>query len=148
MIDLSNYFVMVENSLFDLRVDPTKARTDRAGKWHFYRGSAEIWIDIWYNEKLDRAYFQVVAPAIPIPDSRKETFFKELLEYNDKMFGVAFTIYKDWAFIKEIREVDGLDQNEVLATINRIAMYCDKYDDLLKLKYGIPPEFPGMPPIN
>lgn len=148
MIELQVYYNMVENALVHLGADPIQSRGPLPGKWWMRKGSAELWIDIWYEEKLERAYFQVVAPAIPIPLSKRESFFKELLEFNDKMYGVAFTIYNDWAFIKEIREVDGLDDNEVLAIINRIGLYCDKYDDLLKYKYSVPPLFPGPPPTR
>ncbi len=144
-MDLTEHYKMIESALFNLGVNPETSRGVIPGKWSMKKGSAEIWIDLWYDEKIDRAYFQVVAPAIPIPFENKENFFRELLEYNDKMFSVAFTIYNGWAYIKEIREVNGLDDNEVLATIHRIGTYCDKYDDLLRIKYKIAPEFPGPP---
>jgi hypothetical protein len=53
---------------------------------------------------------------------------------------VAFTIFKDKAYIKSIRELEGLDKSEVKSTFDRIGIYADDYDDKLKAKY-----FPTTP---
>ena len=71
-----------------------------------------------------------------IPDSNREQFYEELLTINDKLYGVAFTIYNNWTWLKHIREVDGLDESEVTATIHRIGNYADDYDEKLISKYG------------
>ena len=44
-------------------------------------------------------------------------------------------MYKDWAWLKMIRECDGLDENEAFGIITRVGNYADQYDDLLKEHY-------------
>ena len=69
-------------------------------------------------------------------DEVRLPFFQELLELNDKLFGVAFGIYNGWTWLKVIREVDGMDENEAFAMLTRIGNYADQYDDYLINKYG------------
>ena len=83
---------------------------------------------------------------IPTDMKRKNLLFEELLIINDKLFGVAFTIYQGWVYLKVIREVDGMDQNEAMAMLHRIGNYADQYDDELIAKYGDAPVDP--PPDN
>lgn len=147
MEDLQVYYAMVENVILGFGVDPVTCRGDKPGMWKLYKGSAEVWIDIWYIEREQRAYFQAMAPVMAVPTQNREEFFKELLVLNDQMFGVAFCIYNDWAYIKEIREVEGLGQSEVESTLNRVGIYSDDYDDMLRTKYGgSNPVPPGAPP--
>lgn len=149
MQDLSSNYQMVENILSGFGIDPAQCRGERAGQWALFRGSAKVWIDLWHIETEGRAYFQVMSPVMMFPEPSKQgEFFKELLEINDKLFGVGFTIYNGWAWLKHIRELDGLDQAEATATINRIGVYADQYDDYLKQKYGeyVPQQsVPGAP---
>jgi hypothetical protein len=74
---------------------------------------------------------------MPLPKDRKDEFFKELLSINDKLFGVAFAIYDEWAWLKCIREVDNMSVSEALAIIRRVGYYADEYDDLLMKKYNV-----------
>jgi hypothetical protein len=48
---------------------------------------------------------------------------------------VGFTIFKDKAYIKAIRELEGLDKSEVKATFDRVSIYANDWDDKLKQKY-------------
>ena len=85
-----------------------------------------------------------MSPVMRLPEEAKQpAFFKELLELNDKMFGVAFTIFNGWTWLKHIREVDGLDKSEASAMMHRTGNYADKYDDELKSKYGEAPRKPN-----
>jgi len=151
MEDLQQYFAMVERVITGFGVDPAVCRGDKPGMWRLYKGSAEVWIDIWHVEREERAYFQAMSPVMPVPTQNREAFYKELLELSDQMYGVAFTIYKDWAYIKVIREVNKLDQDEIEATLNRVGIYADDYDDMLKTKYGNGGGaniVPGAPPVS
>lgn len=137
MQDLSSSFSMIEAIFSEFGIDPVACRGEKPGQWALVRGSAKVWVDIWYIESEGRAYFQCMSPVMMFPAPEKHgEFFKELLEINDQLFGVGFTIYNGWAWLKHIRELDGLDQAEATATINRIGVYADKYDDILKAKYG------------
>ena len=137
MENLQYYYDMVEKSISDLGVDPAVCRGEKEGQWSLKKGSASVWIDIWHIEQENRAYFQVLAPVMQVPPANQEEFFKELLELNYTLYGVAFVKYQDWVYVKLIRECDGMEQKEAAATINRVGWYADEYDDRLKVKYGV-----------
>ena len=119
-------------------VDPAIWRGQKPGQWSMQKGSASVWVDVWHIEQENRAYFQVLAPVMQVPDpSRQHAFFQELLELNYTLYGVAFVKFNDWIYVKLIRECDGLEQKEAAATINRVGWYADEYDDKLKVKYGL-----------
>jgi hypothetical protein len=145
MEDLETYYIMVEDVILSFGVDPVACRGDKPGMWKMFKGSAEVWIDIWHFDREQRAYFQVMAPVMELPKQQREEFYRDLLELNDQMFGVAFSVSGNWAYIRVLREVEGLGHNEVEATINRVGIYCDDYDDMLRKKYGVTIE-PGAPP--
>ncbi len=142
------YYDMVENVIRTLGVDPAQCRGEKEGMWRVFKGSAEVWIDIWNIENESRGYFQVMAPIMPVPADNCEQFFRELLELNDQMFGVSFSLFKEWCYIKTIREVENLEQTEIASTLNRVGNYSDQFDEVLKTKYGAipPPQNPGAPP--
>ncbi|MBD3639250.1 MAG: YbjN domain-containing protein [Crocinitomicaceae bacterium] len=135
MSNIQTYYDMVESCIRQLGVDPATCRGDRPGAWSLVRGSAKVYIDCWHIESQGRPYFQVMSPVMKVPEQNKETFFYDLLSFNDKLFSCAFSIYNEWAWIKMIRECDGLDASETLAIIQRVGAYADQYDDLLKQHY-------------
>ena len=150
MQDLSKYFTMVEEIIQSLGVDPSLCRGQNPGQYSLMLGSARVWIDVWYIESQSRSYFQAMSPVMRLPILQSQhAFFQELLEINDKLYGVAFTVYNGWAWLKHIRETDGLDKSEAEAMTHRIGVYADQYDDYLKGKYGEAPIIgsaaPGAP---
>ena len=136
MENLQPYYDIVEKFIANLGVDPAGCRGDKPGQWNLVKGSAPVWIDIFYLENEKRSYFQVMSPICYIPDSNQAMFMQELLETNHQLFGVAFTKYRDVIYIKMIREVRGLDSDEASDMIFRIGNYADHYDDQLIQKYG------------
>jgi hypothetical protein len=143
MIDINYYYQMVENFIASIGVDPSQCRGNTPGQWSLYRGSALVYVDLWHIEKENRAYIQCMSPVMPLPEmSLQGALFQELLEINDKLYGVGFTLYNGHIWLKHIREVDGLDANEAAAIMNRIGIYADQYDDYLKQKYGLAPPPP------
>jgi hypothetical protein len=79
----------------------------------------------------------VIAPVCEVPVNNQQLFTKELLEINHSLYGVAFTVFKEWAYIKSIRELQGLDKTEVMSTFDRVGIYADEWDDKLRTKYQI-----------
>ena len=136
-MNLQQYYDMVDNIIKSLGVDPAACKSETPGQWNLKKGSATVWIDVWQVQNEERGYFQVMSPVCQVPVNNQHLFTKELLEINHTLYGVAFTIFKDWAYIKMIREVDGLDQKEAEAMINRVGNYADDWDDKLKAKYGL-----------
>jgi hypothetical protein len=135
MSELQNAYRIVEQCIENLGLDPTTVRGEKEGQWSLNKGSAKVWIDVWHIEKEDRAYFQAMSPVMQDPANNTD-LYRELLEINDKLFGVAFTLYNGWVWLKMIREVEGMDENEAFAMITRIGNYADQYDDLLIGKYA------------
>lgn len=144
--ELVPVFNMIETIIRDLGIDPTTTRGEKPGQWSLVKGSAKVWIDVWHIERENRAYFQVMSPVMRLPaQEMRLPFFQELLEINDKLFGVAFTMYNGWIWLKHIRETDGLDKSEAEAMIHRVGNYGDQYDDHLKQKYPEAAQQAGAP---
>jgi hypothetical protein len=139
---IEHYHNLVEQVLTEYKVDPATARGQSPGQWNLKLGSASVWVDIFQTKDAQgnltqNGYFQVIAPICEVPVNNQNLFTKELLEANHSLYGVAFSIYKDWAYIKSIRELMGLDKTEVMSTFDRVGIYADEWDDKLKTKYGI-----------
>lgn len=153
-MDLTPYYNIVENCITRVGADPTACKESKPGSWSLKKGSAKVWIDVWYIEKEGRPYIQVMSPVMKFPGDglKRSALFEELLTINDKLFGCAFTIFNNFVWLKSIRECDGLDENEAFAMLTRIGNYADQYDDFLVQKYlpqdaaayaGTAPETPG-----
>jgi hypothetical protein len=136
MENLSSYYTIIEECIQRLGIDPVQCRGEKEGQWSLTKGSAKVWLDLWHIEREGRAYLQVMSPFMEVPASNREVFFEDLLKTNDQMFGVAFSVYDGWSWLKVIREVDGLDSDEAFAMLTRVGNYADKYDDEFLEKYG------------
>ena len=139
---IQHYFNLVEEVLTDYKIDPTAARGQGPGQWNLRLGSANVWVDIFQTKDANGnlnsyGYMQVMAPICDVPVNNQHIFTKELLEANHSLYGVGFTIFKEKAYIKSIRELQGLDKTEVMSTFDRVGIYADEWDDKLKTKYGI-----------
>ncbi len=138
-MDLQPFYDVVEKGISELGVDPVECRGENPGQWNLKKTDTTVWVDLFYIEKEDRPYYQVMSPIFQIPtdDNTKNNLFHELLEINDTFYGVAFTVYQDWIYIKVIREANGMDSAESLAMLLRVGTYADQYRHELAEKYGI-----------
>ena len=137
---IQQYYNMIDEVLIEYKIDPGTARGQQPGQWSLKMGSANVWVDIFQSKDaqgnlIQNGYFQVLAPVCDVPVNNQNLFTKELLEINHSLYGVAFTIFKEKAYIKAIRELQGLDKSEIKATFDRVAIYADDWDDKLKAKY-------------
>lgn len=137
---IQHYFNLVEEVLVEYKVDPATARGQNPGQWNLKLGSASVWVDVFQSKDaqgnfIQSGYFQVMAPVCDVPVNNQHIFTKELLEINHSLYGVAFTIFQEKAYIKAIRELQGLDKSEVKSTFDRIGIYADDWDDKLRTKY-------------
>ncbi len=142
---IQHYYNMFEQVLAEYKVDPTTARGQAPGQWNLKLGSASVWVDVFQSKDAQGnlaqyGYLQILAPVCDVPVNNQHLFTKELLEINHSLYGVAFTIFKDKAYIKSIRELQGLDISEIRSTLDRVGIYANDWDDKLKAKYGIFPE--------
>jgi hypothetical protein len=137
---IQHYFSMVEQVLAEYKIDVAAARGDQPGQWNLRLGSASVWVDVFQAKDAQGnltqyGYLQVMAPICDVPVENQSLFTRELLEINHSLYGVSFTIFKEKAYIKAIRELQGLDISEVKSTFDRVGIYADEYDDKLKAKY-------------
>jgi hypothetical protein len=140
MQSIQHYYNMVEEVITGLGVDPATCRGDQPGQWNLKLGSASVWVDVFQSKDadgnlIDYGYLQILAPVCEVPVNNQHIFTKELLEINHTLYGVGFTIFGNNAYIKAIRELEGLDKSEVSSTFNRVGVYADDWDDKLKAKY-------------
>jgi hypothetical protein len=140
MNSIEHYYNLVEEVLKDYQIDPATARGQQPGQWNLKWGSAKVWVDIFQSKDaqgnlIQSGYFQVMAPVCEVPVNNQHLFTKELLEANHSLYGVAFSIFKENAYVKALRELEGLDKSEVKATFDRVGIYADEWDDKLKTKY-------------
>jgi hypothetical protein len=134
------YYNLVEEVLSDYKIDPSTARGQNQGQWNLKLGSANIWVDVFLTKDAQGnptqyGYMQVLAYVCDVPVNNQQLFTKELLEVNHQLYGVAFTIFQEKAYIKSIRELEGLDKSEIRAIFDRVGIYANDWDDKLKSKY-------------
>ena len=131
---IQHYYNMFEQVLVEYKVDPTTARGQAPGQWNLKLGSASVWVDVFQSKDAQGnlaqyGYLQVLAPVCDVPVNNQHLFTKELLEINHSLYGVGFTIFKDKAYIKSIRELQGLDISEIRSTLDRVGIYANDWDD-------------------
>ena len=134
------YYNLVEEVLVEYKIDPAVARGQQPGQWNLKLGSASIWVDVFQSKDAqgnyaNYGYLQLLAPVCDVPVNNQHLFTKELLEINHSLYGVWFTIFSEKAYIKSIRELEGLDKSEIKSTFDRVGIYTDDWDDKLKTKY-------------
>ncbi len=138
MTEQENTIVLVENAIRKIGVDPAVCKGEKVGQYSLVQGSANVWIDVLFVARENSCYFQVMSPIMILHNvTNKVGLFEELLTINDTLYNVAFTLFNNFVWLKTIREVKGLDEDEILAQIRRIGTYGDQYDDYLKQKYEI-----------
>lgn len=138
MESLQPYYEIVESAIHDLGVNAEEARGENDGEWNLKRGTASVWIDLWYIESEEGAYFQVMAPVMTLPEDEdnQNKLAHELLKINYTLYGVTFAIHEDGVYLRNIREVEELDKSEVIYMIGRCGNYADNYNDELVKKFG------------
>ncbi len=135
-MDFIQTSALVEASLKGLNVDPVACRGQNQGQWSLiYKGST-VWIDVFnFPSTPERWYFQVMSPLLVLPDKNIESFYQNLLEINHTLFGSWICKKNDWSYLMFLREAAGLDLNEINATLDRVAFYCNDYKGKLTFKF-------------
>lgn len=141
MSELNHYYEIVEQGIAQVVDNIASTRRDEKGSWTLYKGDIEIWVDLWEIEQGLRGsrqnlpYFQVMSVLETVPANVNPALFKELLEINYKLYGVAFCISHDRLILKIIREAEFLNAEEVYFMILRVGNYASEYAPLIINKY-------------
>ncbi|CAA6815029.1 MAG: Unknown protein [uncultured Aureispira sp.] len=145
MLNLKKYYSTVEQAIIKIGLDPTKFRGEQEGEWTLHRGEYTIWIDVWNDPVEKVAYLQVVAPVIEIPEESQAVLFRDLLQINLQLCGIAFSVHGEKVVLKGTRVAEGLDVEEAHAMIMLISKYVSNFSPILLKRYFNSGE-PGIPP--
>jgi hypothetical protein len=141
MSELSHYYEIVEQGIAQIVEDVSTTRRPEVGSWTLYKSDLEIWVDLWEIEqglrgsKKKLPYFQVMSVLETIPEDVNPLIYKELLEINYKLYGVAFCISANKLLLKVIREAEFLNSEEVYYMILRIGNYATEFAPTIINKY-------------
>ncbi|MFH0867364.1 MAG: YbjN domain-containing protein [Bacteroidota bacterium] len=139
MQNLETFYALVENVIKKIGVDPAVCRGEKPGQWNMRKGSGDVWVDIWKLEDKDYGYIQIMGPVSQIPAGRELEFYKEMMEINHGLYACSLTKHENWLYVKSIRELEDLNESEVVAMFDRVGYYVDFYDDFIKNKYFTEP---------
>lgn len=137
MQDLTPYYEMVEACIREIGIEPSTVRNEKQGQWSLQKGSAPVWVDVFYDDNNKCAYIQMMSPIVEVPSNNTIAFYEEILKKGHDLFGVGFTQFDKWVYIKSIRECKNLQQSEAMAMLNRVGVYADEFDDYFKNKYAV-----------
>lgn len=145
MLNLKKYYSTVEQAIAKIGLDPAKFRGEQEGEWTLHRGKYTIWIDVWNDPVEKVAYLQVVAPVMEIPEESQTVLFRDLLQINLQLCGIAFSVHGEKVVLKGTRVAEGLDVEEAHAMIMLISKYVSNFSPILLKRYFNSGE-PGIPP--
>jgi hypothetical protein len=129
-------YQMVEKSIEGLKVDPALCRGEKPGQWSYKLKDATIWIDVFeWNAGSGKYYIQVMSPLCVVPDLKTQEFLLDVLEINYKLVGCSICKKGDWLYILNLREIEGIDQSEIDATLDRVGFYSTDYYGKLAFKF-------------
>ncbi len=134
-MDLTPYYQAVEDCVTELGIDPKLCRGKHTGQWNLRKNSIEVRVDVFKKEKDKFGYFQCIAAVSKIPETRTLEFYEDVLEKSHQLFGVGLTKYKEWIYIKIIRELEGIEKTEIMNSMQRIGNYAVTLSNDFKDKY-------------
>jgi hypothetical protein len=88
---------------------------------------------------------QAVVAIAPLfktpPEARREEFYRQLLEHNAFMGGMAaFAIQPDgWVVVHAGRSRKGLDAHELATLVSGVGKFADEFDDKLIAAFYVAP---------
>ncbi len=145
MPNLHKYYTTVEQAIAKIGLDPAKFRGENEGEWTLHRGDYVIWIDVWRDNVEQTTYLQVVAPVMEIPTESQMVLYKDLLQINLQLCGVAFCVQGENVILKGTRVAEGLDVEEAFAMIMLVGKYVSNFAPRLLERY-FNNGSPGQPP--
>jgi hypothetical protein len=136
---LENYFLIVEDAIKMLEVEPETTRGNEAGQWNLLTGELEVWVDVMPAPETNVHYFQVMTPFCQIPPENADSFMLEILKRNYQMIDSSFTIFNGGIYLRCIKDMIYLDAEQCFVAINRIGYYAIEYKKALKELYQLIP---------
>lgn len=131
---VEEYKNIIEECIKYVGLDPEDCWDPEGEYWTFYKGSAVINIYIFPLQKESgiEYYVSFESPILRIPDNNREVLYERLLKENAQRIAVKFGIRDDWVICETNRELDGIDFEEALRCMFRVAEVADALDDEIK----------------
>jgi hypothetical protein len=133
MNEITIYQYLIDKAIKRLGLNPEKCYQENYN-WHLQSGSVILDLSVFLFD--GRHYFKVEAEIIAVPTENLTEFYETLLYYNHDFNGFAFLIHDQKVYLKSVRELQGMDENEAFAIITKVGNYADKFDGKLKEKFG------------
>ena len=133
--DLSFYKGMIEDIVKSWNLNPQEIFDANLNVWRLVQGSAYFDIGI-YNFQNGGDYLVVSSPICKIPANNLLAFYRRLLEMNDTMLGVKFSVQGNQVWMLAQRECEGMDIGEAKRLIDNLRFFADEVDDELMNKFG------------
>ena len=128
MNNIATYQYIIESAIRRLGLNPQNClRGDCT--WYLESGSITLNLNIFLLH--GHHYFKVEAAIIDAPTERLTEFYETLLHHNHDFNGFAFLLHEGKVYIKSVRELRGMDENEAFSIITKVGNYADKFDDEL-----------------
>lgn len=124
MKDFNTYKYVIEKAIERLGLNSSKCVVGDC-KWQLKKGNLKV--NLSFFETHGREYFKVQAPICKVPTLNVTNFYKNLLQYNHEFNGFAFLIYNDKVYLKAVRELQGMDDNEAFSMITKVGNYAERF---------------------
>jgi hypothetical protein len=137
-MDLEEYSEIIEECIRYVGLDPEECWDPAGEYWTFYKGSAMINAYIFSIERggKEEHYLSFESPIMELPDKNREDLFERLLLENAQRIAVKFSIRDGMIVCEANRELEGIDFNEALRCMFRVAEIADTLDDELKESFA------------
>lgn len=131
---MNEYTKIIEECIRYVGLDPEECWDADREQWTFYKGSAMLNVYIFPIERESGAeyYISFESPIMDLPSDNREQFFERLLRENAQRIAVKFSIRDERIVCETNRELDGIDFDETLRCMFRVAEVADALDDELK----------------
>jgi len=133
-MELNKYTEIIEECIRSVGLDPEECWDAEREYWTFYKGSAMLNVYIFPMEREEgpEYYISFESPIMELPSDNRENLFERLLRENAQRIAVKFSIRDDWIVCETNRELEGIDFDESLRCMFRVAEVADALDDELK----------------
>ncbi len=127
---------MIEDLLMSIDSDIIDAReeTHEAIGWTLSRGSAQVFIYLSKDEEAPTV--RIVSPILYLPPDKLLPFYRRCLELNMKLLNCAIAAQENLIFIVNERPSYGLDEEELVGTLDYLSSVADELDDELAQEFG------------
>lgn len=127
---------VIEKSLESFGINSYDVIDPNGSRWSFSYKNSNVIIDVFaYPDTPDLYHIQVISPLCKLVDRKKEEFAIDLLEINFNLFGCGICKINEWMYVLHLRSVEGITNDELVRTIERVAHYSIDYWNKLSFKY-------------